>query len=111
MSRKSTTSAEPELFETGRSLTLPDDLPPAQLSENARIILGRRYLKKDESGRPVEEPEEMFWRVARVIAEQDLRYGASEKAVDALAREFYRLMTHRFRVLRAPGGGHSFERA
>lgn len=95
MSRKSTTSAEPELFETGRSSTLPDDLPPAQLSENARIILERRYLKKDESGRPVEEPEEMFWRVARVIAEQDLRYGASEKAVDALAREFYRLMTHR----------------
>ena len=29
----------------------PDDLPPADLSENARIILGRRYLKKDEGGR------------------------------------------------------------
>ena len=35
---------------------LPDDLPPADLSDNARIVLARRYLKKDERGRPVEEP-------------------------------------------------------
>jgi ribonucleoside-diphosphate reductase alpha chain len=74
---------------------LPDDLPPADLSENARIVLARRYLKKDEKGRPVEEPEQMFWRVARVIAEEDRKYGASEGAVEALAREFYRLMTQR----------------
>jgi len=74
---------------------LPDDLPPAQLSDNARIILARRYLRKDETGRPIEEPEEMFWRVARVIAAVDERYGASPGAVEALAREFYRLMTTR----------------
>lgn len=74
---------------------LPDDLPPADLSDNARIVLARRYLKKDEKGRPVEEPEQMFWRVARVIAEEDRKYGASEGAVEALAREFYRLMTQR----------------
>lgn len=75
--------------------TLPEDLPPADLSENARIVLARRYLKKDEKGQPVEEPEQMFWRVARVIAEEDAKHGASEGAVDALAREFYRLMTRR----------------
>jgi ribonucleoside-diphosphate reductase alpha chain len=74
---------------------LPDDLPQADLSENARIVLARRYLKKDERGRPVEEPEQMFWRVARVIAEEDAKYGASEGAVDEMAREFYRLMTRR----------------
>jgi ribonucleoside-diphosphate reductase alpha chain len=74
---------------------LPDDLPPADLSDNARIVLARRYLKKDEKGRPVEEPEQMFWRVARVIADEDTKYGASEAAVDELAREFYRLMTQR----------------
>src|SRR5687768_4229795 len=75
--------------------TLPDDLPQADLSDNARIVLARRYLKKDEKGRPVEEPEQMFWRVARVIADEDAKYGASEAAVDELAREFYRLMTQR----------------
>jgi ribonucleoside-diphosphate reductase alpha chain len=74
---------------------LPDDLPAADLSDNARIVLARRYLKKDDKGRPVEEPEQMFWRVARVIAEEDRKYGASEGAVETLAREFYRLMTRR----------------
>ncbi|MEJ2502195.1 MAG: vitamin B12-dependent ribonucleotide reductase [Gemmatimonadota bacterium] len=74
---------------------LPGDLPRADMSGNARIILGKRYLKKNESGEPVEEPEQMFWRVARTIAEVDASYGASEGAVDALAREFYRLMTQR----------------
>jgi len=94
MSRNRTT-AEPELFPPAVSYELPADLPAADLSENARIILARRYLRKDENGQPIESPEEMFWRVARVIAEQDARYGASEGAVDALAREFYRLMTQR----------------
>ncbi|MGI9625699.1 MAG: vitamin B12-dependent ribonucleotide reductase [Longimicrobiales bacterium] len=72
---------------------VPDDLPPAQLSDNARIVLGKRYLKKDEAGEPVEEPETMFWRVARVIAEEDRTYGATDGAIEEVARNFYELMT------------------
>jgi len=71
----------------------PTDLPPAQLSDNARIVLAKRYLKKDESGEPIEEPEAMFWRVARVIAEEDRKYGASDGAIEEVARSFYDLMT------------------
>src|SRR5918912_2688289 len=72
--------------------------PPASassLSENARIVLEKRYLVKDEQGKPTEAPEELFWRVATVVAEADRRYGASEGAVQAVAEEFYRLMTER----------------
>jgi ribonucleoside-diphosphate reductase alpha chain len=87
-------TVSPELLR--RRMRLPDDLPPADLSENARIVLARRYLKKDERGRPTEQPEQMFWRVAHVIAEEDAKYGASEGAVEALAREFFRLMTQRY---------------
>src|SRR5918994_3687764 len=36
-----------------------------------------------------------FCRVARIIAQEDAKYGASEGAVDERAREFYRLMTQR----------------
>ncbi|MCI0435494.1 MAG: adenosylcobalamin-dependent ribonucleoside-diphosphate reductase, partial [Gemmatimonadetes bacterium] len=79
-----------------RRAVLPEDLPQAGLSDNARIVLARRYLKKDERGVPVEEPERMFWRVAHVIAEEDAKYGASDGAVETLAREFYRLMTRRY---------------
>jgi ribonucleoside-diphosphate reductase alpha chain len=71
------------------------ELPPTDLSANARIVLAKRYLQKDEAGQPVEEPEDMFWRVARVIAWEDRKHGASEEEVEALAREFYALMTQR----------------
>ena len=71
---------------------LPEDIPHAELTENARIVLGKRYLKKDGAGVPTEEPEVMFWRVARTIAAVDGDYGASEQAVDEVARQFYDLM-------------------
>ncbi len=72
---------------------VPPDLPAADLSANARVVLARRYLKKDESGEPTEEPETMFWRVARVVAEEDRKHGSSEAAAEELARSFYDLMT------------------
>ena len=81
---------EPRIFDD----VLPDDLPRPELTENARLVLARRYLKKDAEGDPTEEPEVMFWRVARTIAEIDAEYGASEAAVDEVARQFYDLMIH-----------------
>lgn len=71
------------------------ELPAAQLSDNARTVLARRYLKKNANGKPIEEPEEMFWRVAWVIAREDAKYGASDEEIGELAREFYNLMTQR----------------
>ncbi len=68
---------------------------PLQLSDNARTVLELRYLVKDEHGRPVEEPEDLFWRVARAIAAPDADYGASAKAVEAIAETFYELMASR----------------
>jgi ribonucleoside-diphosphate reductase alpha chain len=75
------------------SATPPEGL--VTLSQNARTVLEKRYLVKDTSGKPVEKPEDMFWRVATNVAEADRRYGASDGAVQALAEEFYFLMTQR----------------
>ena len=75
------------------STTPPEGL--VTLSANARTVLEKRYLMKDQSGQPVERPEDMFWRVATVVAEADRRYGASDGAVQAVAEEFYFLMTQR----------------
>ncbi len=73
---------------------LPEDIPAVELTENARIVLAKRYLKKDADGQPTEEPKTMFWRVARTIAQIDADYGASEAAVEEVARQFYDLMIH-----------------
>ena len=83
------TASGPVLFDD----RTPEDLPAARFTDNARLVLARRYLKKDEAGNPTEEPETMFWRVARVIAEEDRTHGASPAAVEELARQFYELMT------------------
>ncbi len=42
----------------------------AQLNQNARTVIEKRYLIKDAKGKPTEMPENMFWRVASVVAEQ-----------------------------------------
>ncbi len=41
------------------------------LSKNARLVLEKRYLKKDDSGKAIESPENMFQRVAQSVAEAD----------------------------------------
>ncbi len=66
-----------------------------ELSSNARTVLEKRYLIRDEQGQPAETPEDMFWRVARTIAEPDRAYGASEGAVEELAEAFYGVMARR----------------
>ncbi|MDD5729989.1 MAG: vitamin B12-dependent ribonucleotide reductase, partial [Candidatus Omnitrophica bacterium] len=64
-----------------------------KLSENALKVLERRYLKRDESGKVVETPEEMFSRVAEAIAAADKAYGRSEKEIAKLKNAFYEAMT------------------
>ncbi len=68
---------------------------PVELSANARTVLAKRYLVKNEKGQPVEQPEDLFWRVATVVAEADRRYGATDEQVQRVAEEFYFLMTQR----------------
>ena len=70
----------------------PAHLPDPELTENARTVLARRYLKKDEHGEPTEESRDLFWRVARVIAEEDRHHGASTEDVQRTAEGFYRMM-------------------
>src|SRR4051812_27404629 len=78
-------------------MTLPINPPagPVSLSANARTVLEKRYLVKNEKGKPVEQPEDLFWRVATVVAEADRKYGASDEAVEQAANDCYFLMTQR----------------
>src|SRR5262245_58484005 len=75
---------------------------PLDLSDNALTVLSRRYLIKNDTGKPIEQPEDLFWRVARTIAAPDARYGASPKAVETVAEEFYRVMATRVWMPNSP---------
>ncbi|MFC1715339.1 vitamin B12-dependent ribonucleotide reductase [Candidatus Poribacteria bacterium] len=62
------------------------------LTPNAIRILEMRYLRRDEHGQPLEEPEDMFRRVAQNIASADAYYNP-DSDVQETAEEFYRAMT------------------
>src|SRR5881628_1508011 len=72
------------------------------LTQNARTVLEKRYLIKNEKGKPTETPEDLFWRVATVVAEADERYGSTDEQVSSVAQEFYFLMTQRRFIPNSP---------
>jgi len=49
-----------------------------ELTENAKVVLDRRYLSKDREGNILEDPNGMFRRVAQNLSQADLNYGATE---------------------------------
>ena len=73
-----------------------------ELSANAITVLEKRYLIKDDRGKPTEAAPDLFWRVARTIAEPDRKYGASAGAVEALSEAFFDLMAHRMFMPNSP---------
>lgn len=64
----------------------------SELTPNALKVLEGRYLKKDENGRTIETPEEMFRRVARTIAGAERIYGVKEEEVRKVEDSFYDVM-------------------
>lgn len=62
------------------------------LTENALLVLRKRILARNHAGDIIENPEQMFRRVARSIASADLEYGTT---ADMAASEdgFFEVMT------------------
>jgi ribonucleoside-diphosphate reductase alpha chain len=69
--------------------TRPD--VPVSLSPNALAVLQKRYLLKDEHGRPAETPEDLLWRVAIHVALAE-RDRSDEVRLQETASRFYRMM-------------------
>ncbi|MBM4145567.1 MAG: vitamin B12-dependent ribonucleotide reductase [Nitrospira sp.] len=63
------------------------------LTPNALKVLEKRYLKKNEEGKVVETPDDLFRRVAKSIASADLQYGKSPEEVEAFENDFYTMLT------------------
>lgn len=76
-------------------LTMPKNLPEPKLSQNAEVVLAKRYRRWDADGKHQESTREMFWRVASAIAEEEAKYEKSPYKPDELALKFYGLMASR----------------
>jgi len=75
-------------------LGVKDDL---KLTLNALSVLERRYLRKDDKGKVIETPAQMFRRVAEAVAAPDAIYDRSANLKE-IEKEFYEVMT-RFEFL------------
>lgn len=62
---------------------------------NAKTVLERRYLAKDQDGKVTETIDELFHRVASAIAEADAAYGSTGDEIKELEGQFYDMMTSR----------------
>ena len=91
---------EAKLLEYGIAKPAPIKLESAMfiraeptLSENARTVLERRYLKKDADGNAIETPGQMFRRVAKHIAKAEKQYSDDVQA-KRMEDLFYDMMTN-----------------
>lgn len=69
----------------GKTTNLPFSL-------NALQVVGKRYLVRDEEGKITENPEEMFERVAKALAEVELNYGKTTAEVESIRQEFLEML-------------------
>src|SRR6266545_1594475 len=72
------------------TLPMPEGLPKAKLTDNARQVLMKRYVRRGDDGKPAETVEEMFWRVAYHVAkaEEQWKHDVEKRTV-----EYYHLLS------------------
>ena len=91
----STTRTDVRVSETGvraERPPRPEGLRQVELSENARTVLFKRYLRRGLDGQPAETIEDMFWRVAYHVAEAEREWAGP---IPSMAEAFYELLTSR----------------
>ncbi len=64
----------------------------SQLTENAEVVLRRRYLSKDRDGNILEDADGLFRRVAVNLSQADLNHGASDAERQSTEDRFYDVM-------------------
>ena len=69
---------------------LPSGMSDIELTDNARQVLIRRYVRRNRDGNPAESIEQMFWRVAYHVAKVEKTWNVDEIE---RAKNFYQLLT------------------
>jgi ribonucleoside-diphosphate reductase alpha chain len=83
---------EPVMETRTESPTIKEATSAQGLTNTARQVLEKRYLKKDKKGKVVETPEQMFRRVAHAVALAELTYNPKAN-IKPVEEEFFKLMS------------------
>lgn len=73
-----------------RIIGVKDDL---DLTPNQLKVLRNRYLLKDEDGRVIETPSQLFRRVAKTLAKVEKDYKIPNSKIQTIEDEFYEVMS------------------
>ncbi|MFA6254982.1 MAG: vitamin B12-dependent ribonucleotide reductase [Patescibacteria group bacterium] len=68
--------------------------PKLKLTKNALQVLESRYLRKDDKGKVIEKPMEMFKRVASFIVKAEDKYNLDKEKKEELERAFLEIMVN-----------------
>jgi ribonucleoside-diphosphate reductase alpha chain len=90
------------MIQPSAAATGPSTSDEVRLSKNALTVLENRYLNRDDQGRVVESPAQLFRRVAHHVASCEPKWGASAQATQEIEETFYRLMTERYFMPNSP---------
>ncbi|MFN8418036.1 MAG: ribonucleotide reductase N-terminal alpha domain-containing protein [Anaerolineae bacterium] len=73
--------------------SIPEDLRQKhiKLTDNASVVLQKRYLRRGEDGQPAETMHEMFWRVAYHVALAEVEF---DEDVEKSARDYFEMLTN-----------------
>ncbi|MGC8586056.1 MAG: adenosylcobalamin-dependent ribonucleoside-diphosphate reductase [Candidatus Micrarchaeia archaeon] len=69
---------------------------------NSLTVLAARYLLKNDEGKIIETPKQLFERVANAIASAERNYGKGDEEVRRIASEFYDAMSHFYFMPNSP---------
>jgi ribonucleoside-diphosphate reductase alpha chain len=86
------TNGTPQTGSAAAAALPATDSLEVEVSENAMIVLRKRYLRKNDEGEIVETPAGMLRRVARAIAQPEYIHGGDDNA-QAVEDDFYGVMS------------------
>ena len=72
--------------------THTEEFTPAVISDNAQVVLDKRYLQKNDAGDIIESSEGMFRRVAKALAAPEFKYEKTPEEVAAIEESFFQMM-------------------
>ncbi len=82
-----------DFFSQTEQSSIEENFKPAEISENAKVVLEHRYLLKNDNGDVNEDPDGLFRRVASALAKPDKAYGASTEEIKETTEEFYQMLS------------------